>query len=407
MVCMKRVGLAIWMVTLAMILSSGVLADDFKLIPSVAVREEFNDNIFGSSSDTEDDFITTITPGLELIEHTERLDLNLSAKVSPFFYADHDDLDDIDQNYRGRGRYQITELLGINADAGYNVSNRPDRDIETTGLVESNDKRKRQDYGLGFNYTMTETSAMALSGGYTKEEWDSISLDRQDLEAYSAGLNFTHNLGKWVDSTIGRLNFGFGRYKFETSDTYNYFTTIGVQHWFSEIVNLMVDLGGRYTDADFYSSQLVFVPPASYRIQTVETNNKSFGGVGMAILEMQGEVTRSSIRVAYDIRPASGRGTTAQRFDLVFDLRRRLAERSAVAFAAGYYKNKADADEFSSRETDEDTFFIRPSIRWEFFEKFTLEAGYHFTFTDDRVANNDTRRNLVYLQLSYGIPLFE
>jgi hypothetical protein len=405
--CMKRVGLLIWMVTLVMILPSGVMADDFKLIPSIAVREEFNDNIFYSSSDTADDFITTISPGLELIERTEKIDLKLLAVVSPFFYADHSDLDDVDQNYFGKGSYKISELLGVNADAGYNVSNRSDRDIETTGIVESNDKRKRQDYGLGFDYTITEINAMAVSGRYAKEKWDSRDLDRQDLETYSAVLNYTHNLSQWVDPTIGRLNFGFGRYKFETSDTYNYFTSIGAQHWFSETVNLLVDLGVRYTDADFFSPQLVFVPPASFQVQIVETNNKSFGGVGTAILEIKGEITRGSFRIAHDIRPASGRGSTVQRSDAVLNLRRRLKERSAIAIATGYYKNKADGDEFSFRPTDEDTFFIRPTIRWEFFEKFTLEAGYYFAYTDDRVANNDTRRNLVYLQVAYGIPLFE
>jgi hypothetical protein len=36
-----------------------------------------------------------------------------------------------------------------------------------------------------------------------------------------------------------------------------------------------------------------------------------------------------------------------------------------------------------------------------------LEAGYNFSYTDDRVENNDTRRNLVYLQVAYGLPLFE
>ena len=316
-------------------------------------------------------------------------------------------MDDVDQNYWGKVSYQITELTGVNAKALYDVSNRPDRDIETTGLVESSDRRKRQDYGLGFNYTIAEIGAMALSAGYSKEKWDDRNLDRQDLETYSAVLNFTHNLSQWIDPTIGRLNFGFGRYKYETSDTYNYFTTIGVQHWFSETVNLLVDLGVRYTDADFLSPQLVFVPPSFYQVQIVETNNQSFGGVGTAILEIQGEITRGSIRIAHDIRPASGRGTTVQRSDVVLNLRRRLAERSAAGLATGYYKNKADGDEFSFRETDEDTFFIRPSIRWEFFEEFTLEAGYNFSYTDDRIENNDTRRNLVYLQVAYGLPLFE
>jgi hypothetical protein len=403
----KRVVLAMLLVALVSVFPDAGLADEFKLIPSISVREEFNDNIFGTPSDTVNDFITTISPGLELIERTERLDLNLLAIVSPFYYADHSDLDDVDQNYRGKIGYQISELTGINADAGYNVSNRPDRDIETTGLVESNARRKRQDYGLGFNYTITEIGTMALSGGYSTEKWDSRNLDRQNLETYRAGLNFTRNLGQWMDPTIGRLNFGFGRYEFETSDTYNYFTTIGVQHWFSETINLLVDLGLRYTDADYLTPQLIFVPPSFYQVQIVETNNKSFGGVGTAILEMQGEITRGSIRIAHDIRPASGRGTTVQRSDVVLNLSRRLAERSAVAIGTGYYKNKADGDEFSFRGTDEDTFFFRANIRWEFFDKFTLEGGYNFSYTDDHVADNDKRRNLVYLQVAYGLALFE
>ena len=46
--------------------------------------------------------------------------------------------------------------------AGYNVSNRPDRDVYTTGLVQSNTRRKNQAYGVGLDYTLTELSAMAV-----------------------------------------------------------------------------------------------------------------------------------------------------------------------------------------------------------------------------------------------------
>jgi hypothetical protein len=92
---------------------------------------------------------------------------------------------------------------------------------------------------------------------------------------------------------------------------------------------------------------------------------------------------------------------------VVLNLRRRLAERSAIAIATGFFNNKADGDEFSLREIDENTFFIRPTIRWEFLDKFTLDAGYIFNYVDDRVANDDTKQNVVYLQVAYGIPLFE
>ena len=246
--CMRKVGLAILLVALTFAYTSEIMADEFKLIPSLAVRGEYNDNIFYTADDEDDDFITTISAGLELIERTERFDLDLSATISPFYYADFSDLDEVDQNYRGTVGYQISPLIGVNADALYDVSNRRERDIETTGEVLTNDERKRQEYGLGFDYTLTEKAAMGLSFGYLQDTWDDENLDRQDLEDYGAGLNFTYNLSKWWDSTTGRLNFGVRRYKYElldieTSETYKYSGTIGVQHWFSETVNLIVDLG--------------------------------------------------------------------------------------------------------------------------------------------------------------------
>ena len=126
---MRKIGLAILLVALTFVSPDVGRTDEFKLIPSVGVREEYNDNIFYTTNDTVDDFITTIRLGLELIERTERLNLNISATVSPFFYADLTDLDDIDQNYWGGGSYQISTLLGVNAHALYDVSNRRDRDI--------------------------------------------------------------------------------------------------------------------------------------------------------------------------------------------------------------------------------------------------------------------------------------
>ncbi len=412
MTCLKKGVLAILFVSLTFVYANEIMADEFKLIPSIAVRGEYNDNIFYTVDETDDDFITTISAGLELIERTERLDLDLSALVSPFYYADFSNLDDADQNYQGRGSYKISRSFGVNANALYDVSNRRDRDVETTGIVTSNDKRKRGAFGLGFDYTMTEKSAMAFSFDYLKDKWDSINIDRQDLEDYRAILNFTHNLSQFERPTIGRLNFGFERYKFEgenveTSDTYNYFGTIGVQHWFNETVNLLVDFGVRYTDSDFVTPRLVFVPPSSIEIRLVEINNTSWGGTGQVILEKRGEITRGSIRVAHSILPASGRGTTVQRSDVVLNLRRRLAERSVIAIATGFYNNRADGDEFSLREIDENTFFIRPTIRWEFLDKFTLDAAYIFNYLDDRVDNDDRKRNVIYLQVAYGLPLFE
>ena len=412
MTLLKKISVIICLVTLMFVCVDEINADEFKLIPSLGVSEEFNDNIFFTVDDTEDDFITTILAGLELIERTERLDLDILAKVSPFYYTDYSEFDDVDQNYQGKGSYKISESFGVNANALYDVSNRRDRDVETSGIVLSNDKRKRGSFGLGFDYTFTEKTAMAFSGNYLKEKWDSINIDRQDLETYGGFFNFTHSFRQFERPTIGRLNLGFERYTFEgesveTSDTYNFFATIGVQHWFSEIVNLLVDFGANYTDSDYINFQEVLVPPSTIEIRLVELNNTKITGTGKAILEIRGEKTRGSIKIAHGVYPASGRGTTVERSDAVLNLRRRLTERSVIAISTGYYKNKADADQFSFRALDEDTIFVRPTIRWQIFDNFTLDASYIYNNVDDRIVNRDRSQNVVYMQIAYGLPLFE
>jgi hypothetical protein len=382
-------------------------ADDFTLIPSIVVRDEYNDAIYGSGKDKEGDFIATVSPGIALMEKTDRLDLNLGATVSPGFYLDHEDFNDVDQNYSGKMGYRIDELTGVTGRALFDVSNRPDRDIETTGLVESNSRRERMDYGLGISRKMTELSDVSLSGGYSRENWDAKN-SGEDLESHTVALNFTRNLSSLVDSTVGRLNLGYGRYRYETSDTLFYYMTLGARHRFTESVSLLVDLGGNSVDADFLTRRLVYVEPF-FEIQTVSENSRSVGGVGSAALEFQGELTAFTIALSHDIRTAGSRSSTVKRSDATLNLRRRLAERSAASVACGYIVNRADKGEYSGSEIDEDTFFIRPFLQWEFSEYTILEAGYYFSYTNDRAGDGseDGNRNRVYLQLTYGLPLFE
>ena len=139
----------------------------------------------------------------------------------------------MDQNYIGKIKYEVSQYLNVNADAGYNVSNRPDRDIDLTGLVQSNNRRKRQSYGLGADYELTQYSAMAVFFKYSKDEFDGGNILNQDQKDYRTGLNFVHDLSQLWEETTGRFNIQFEKFDFETSDADNYFATIGMKHKFS------------------------------------------------------------------------------------------------------------------------------------------------------------------------------
>ncbi len=60
--------------------------------PVISISEEYNDNIFLTSDNEEDDFITTVTPGftLELTQRENGVSLSYNPGFS--FYADHSDL---------------------------------------------------------------------------------------------------------------------------------------------------------------------------------------------------------------------------------------------------------------------------------------------------------------------------
>jgi hypothetical protein len=71
-------------------LASSVAAE-VKITPSIALREEYNDNIFLTATNKKDDFITSITPALH-VEYTVRiLTLSLDYGLDFRFYAKNHD----------------------------------------------------------------------------------------------------------------------------------------------------------------------------------------------------------------------------------------------------------------------------------------------------------------------------
>jgi hypothetical protein len=85
----------------------------------------------------------------------------------------------------------------------------------------------------------------------------------------------------------------------------------------------------------------------------------------------------------------------------------RLLETLRIGLTAGVYYNKSDDEEFSQEEIDEFVYRLRPNLRWEFYDNFTLETAYAYTFVDDKSADGDAQQHLVYAQLAFGYPLFD
>jgi hypothetical protein len=405
---MMRILFSVVAIALVLMMGAEARADEFKLTPSVAVRQEYNSNIFFDSSNEEDDFITRVKPGLELLERTERLDLRLAGFVTPYVYWDNGELNSVDQDYSGRVDYKITPLFSVGANAGVRVDHQPDRDIFTTGIAYGDNRRIQQRYGGNMGWQFTELMGASAAYNYGRDDWrQSSDSDLEDYDSHAVTLGLSRELGSAKGVTLGLLNAGWAHYNYDTSETDYYFGTVGVKHRLTEIFNVTADAGARYTDSSFDVQQLAVVPPGVLVVVTEDENDTGWGAIGHLGVEYVGERTRASLTGSHDINAASGSRGVVQRTGLTLNGGHLLAEKLRLGAYAGVFRNKSGENEFSGEKIEEYSYSASPSLRWEFYRDVTLEAGYSFTYLDNQEDDENSVRHLGYVQIAYGLPLFE
>ena len=147
-------------------------ADEFKLTPSIVVREEYNDNILFATRGAQRDFITVAAPALTLSNRSETTDLNLRAALANYHYARYSFLNAVDPTLQGRIRHRLTPRLAMSANAGYIRDSSPDRELETTGLVLNSVKRERFQGGFSSEYLLSEKTTTGLSYNFGRDRYD-------------------------------------------------------------------------------------------------------------------------------------------------------------------------------------------------------------------------------------------
>jgi len=371
---------------------SEAMGAEFKLIPSLGLQEEYNDNIFYTDKNRVDDFITTVTPGLELVNRTEKADVNLLARVGVLRYVDTTELDHTDQKYQGKLRYSPVPTWTLSGGAGYVEDSRPDRDLEVTGLVNRATIRRRQNYSAGLDHIFSEKTKAGLTYAYSRDDYSGS--DFADLKAHDATLSFIHDLSRYLPNIAGRMNFGYSRYEYEIGTVDYSYAAIGMNWALNEKWNLLLDGGGSYILSE--------LGPAGNK-----EKDRGTGWFGMGSLSYKGEKTTGDLTFSHRIAPAYGTVGVANRTSLSVGMNRRFTYEFSGGLSAGYFINKAEAGKFSTVAFDEETFYINPRVRYQFTKDIALEGSYNFSFTNYKESNTETRRSLAMIRLHLQHALFE
>ena len=407
-----RIGfiLLIFFVSILSGIPTKAAGDEIKLIPSVAVKEEYNDNILYTTTQPKSDFITTISPGLAFIERTEKMDIMLSGRLDRLLYSKYGEFDTTDQYYEGTGRYALTERFSLSGKALYSEDSRPDRDLVTTGIPLGSVNRKRQNYGISGTYALSEKTLTTLSYEYAKDNYNS---DRYvDSEAHTVNLGFVHDLTYFARSTKARLNLGYARYNMTGSDVDNYEATIGLERGLSEKWTLLLDGGARYTHWKFKVAdvqQTIFdssTPPFFFPVFTEQrqTSNE-WGAVARLSLNYKGERTKARFGAGHDISPPSGRTGSVERTSLVINVNTQFVYELYATLSGGYFLNKSSEGEYTSK-VDEETVWITPGIRYEWNKDTSVEFSYTYNRTRYNTVREYADGNLLFVLFKIQYDLF-
>lgn len=381
-------------------------AEERKATATVGLKQEYTDNLFFTSDNRENDFISTVSPGLELINNTERLKLGLKARLDSSYYNDNSDLNSIDQDYSGSARYALSPRANVFTSAGYIRDSRTDRDFLETGLISKAIDRDRYNYRLVGDYALTELMGIQFKYAYDSEAY--ASDEYSDYQSHDLSCTLTRDLSSLYASTIGRITGGTTFYSDDNSDVTNYYGTIGAEHSLSELYSVFADVGFRYTDSRFDSFRLVPSNiPFLFFVVPYKAQANGAGLTGRAGLNYTGELHSTNLTFSHAVTQAGGYDGTVERTALQGTVSRRLTETSRVSLSAGYALNKSTEDEQFVDSVDEDSFWLSPRLTYTLTERIVLEASYNYAFVHDKLEDEDTERNLVFLRLGYSYPVLE
>ncbi|NVN90109.1 MAG: outer membrane beta-barrel protein [Desulfuromonadales bacterium] len=371
---------------------------ELKLTPGLAVKEEYNDNLFLTTTrGGRADFITTLTPSLEISSATERSRATLSGGLNQLLYARQDSLDASDYFVRSGIDWRLDPLLSVSAGASYLRDSRPDRFDQDTGLAQTV-ASSRQNYQLSGSYAVSEKSNLTLSYGYSQEDYAAST--QLGTRVHSANLSQDYDLDSWLRQTKLMGTFGYQRSLTDVSQVDYYTLTIGLAGKLHELWGYSLNGGGNLIHSAFEQT---------VRGTSSTITSENLGWVGNLSLNYSGEKLNGSLGFSHDVSTASGRAGSTERTSVSANLGQRFSRELSASLNLIYSLNKTARNQFSSQTIDETRLSLGCGLKYDISNDMALEGGYRFTNVDYNYGSSPSSavQNVFMLRLTMVLDLMD
>jgi len=395
----KTWGLLFCLSVAAVLLPLAALADEFRLLPSIAEKVEYNDNIFVTPSNAPasqkfHDFVSTTSGGLQLLSNTERLNLDVSARVDQLFYKENPSFNSTDQFYKAALKYSLTQKLSVSLRGEFDRDSRPDRELFTSGLVLSALRREVSMEGFTADYALSSLTTASLM--YDHGQYWYRNSRGVDMNYDASSLSFIRDVSDYVRNLKARFTLGYSRYNFTGLEVDNYEATTGFEYALQEKWKFLMDVGARYTESYFEALKIIGILGPFVFVSPTNVTSTGTAFVGKATLVYTGEKTTANIISGRDVMPAYGSLGTVERTFATANISRKFTYELSGFLDGGYFINKSQAGQLAATPLNAETFYGTAGLRYEFSRDMFLEGSYNYVWIDNKAVNPGTigRRNL-------------
>jgi hypothetical protein len=388
----------------------------YEFTPSISVSETYDDNLYLISQNEISDYITAVTPSVDLGLLSEKTDFSLEYAPSFVFYNDHSENDTTRHLASLTWGQELTQHVSFDLSERFYKSEEPleyDETIQGVRVTREPYWRNTGDARLQFlfgpenaltlgygqsylknedpavndgriqtpsaslTYWFSDRDGIELEYQYTKGDfWKDVGVAQDDYTGDAVGLRYVR---RFSPQTSVFVHYGFTTRDFDgvTEDYDVQEGSIGFDHSFSPQTSLSLSGGYFSQDKDWTEGQDGPVYDVLLTRQ-FERGRFTIGGTGgwyEAYLD------------------AEDRGFTEYHSGNV-NVEYQILERLGFSVGGSYRRDRGN----TGREWN--TLRGTAEVSWNFFRDFALSLGYRYADRDDDIDTEDYTSNLVMLSIS-------
>ncbi|MFW8602227.1 hypothetical protein ACOHYD_12205 [Desulfobacterota bacterium M19] len=400
------------LVTLSLLEPALAGAAEWKLVPDLGIKEEYNDNVLFVENPAGGEMITTLDGRLTAFRRTARSSVKMSGSLAAVRHAKSSYLDAWDQNYSLSLNRRMTERLQMGISTSVARDSRADRYLDEGGLVTDISNRWLEQVQLSSNYVWSEKTSSSFSYAFSNQHYQGRAQGASRSQEITVGTMF-HPLWKPANSSVfTELKLGIN--DFSTSKVDEYSMALGYGYSVNELWRLTLGGGMQYSRTTMEGRNVWFrldTTPTPHFVAVasipVENSWSDIGWLTRIILDYHGERMKGSMRLSHDYYPASDYASLAVRDRVSLKADHRLNKKISVSLSGEYVHTRSVGGGLDSRVLNTIIWRLKPRFSYTPSKDVSLRVVYAYTSNLNRLTGIKEVQNRVNIAFNFNMNVLK